>query len=41
MSAGENFIEILILGYLHLICHRLNAFAKSEYKRKKSEVQTC
>jgi hypothetical protein len=34
LPARENFIEILILGYLHLIWHRFNDFAKSEHKRK-------
>ena len=33
LSARENFVEILILGYFHLMWHRLNDFAKSEHKK--------
>jgi len=34
LSARENFIEIVSLGYLHLIWHRLGDFAKSKHKKK-------
>ena len=33
LSARENFIEIVSLGYLHLIWHRLGDFAKSKHKK--------
>jgi hypothetical protein len=33
-SARENFIEILIFGYLYLNWHRLSDFARSVHKRK-------
>ena len=36
LSARENFMEILLLGYLYLFWHRLNDFFKSEYKKKRN-----